>query len=93
MKMSIPLYGAALLALATLASPALARERHSTFSGAQGRTASHDVSRVQGDVSSSSTGPNGKTTSRLVERQQGQTTATLTGPNGQTSTRETTRQP
>ncbi|ABM39120.1 hypothetical protein [Polaromonas naphthalenivorans] len=93
MKMSIPLYGAALLALATLASPAAARERHSTVTGAQGQTVTRDASRVQGDVSSSSTGPNGKTTSRLVDRQPGHTTATLTGPNGQTSTRETTRQP
>ncbi len=93
MKNTLPLFGAALLALAALSAPALARDRHSTITGPKGKTATHDVSRARGDVSSSSTRPNGKTTSRVVNREKGQTTAVSTGPNGQTVTRETTRQP
>lgn len=76
-------------ALATL--PAQARERHTTVTGVNGKTATRDVSRHQGDVQSSTTGPNGKTSSRSVDRGASGTTATVTGPNGKSATRTTTR--
>lgn len=83
---------AALLASLLAAGPAEAgRQRHTTVTGANGKTATRDVSRNQGDVQSSTTGPNGKTSSRTVDRSPGQTTATVTGPNGQTASRTTTR--
>ena len=83
------LVGAALLPLA--ATPAAARERHTTVTGANGKSATRSVERAKGDVSSSTTGPNGKSSSRVVDRSAGATSATLTGPNGKTATRETTR--
>jgi len=76
-------------AFATL--PAEARERHTTVTGANGKTATRDVSRQNGDVQSSTTGPNGKTSSRSVDRSASGTVATVTGPNGKTGTRTTTR--
>jgi hypothetical protein len=78
------------VSLAMLCGPTPARERQTTTTGAQGKTATRNVNRSQGDVSSTTTGPNGKTSSRVVDRQKGQTTATVTGPNGETSTRQTT---
>ena len=86
--------GAALLMAA--ADSAEARQRQSTLTGPQGKTAQRNVTRAHGDVSSSTTGPNGRTSSRVVDRsvQNGvaTTTATVTGPNGQTATRSVTRQ-
>jgi hypothetical protein len=85
---------AAVLALVTsLAAlqPALARERHSTFTGPKGQVAERDVSRERGDVSSSTTGPDGKTVSRSVERGQGETQATVTGANGRVWQRQVNR--
>ncbi|MDT7837506.1 hypothetical protein [Aquabacterium sp. OR-4] len=82
---------AAVALLAALSGPVQARERHTSVTGAQGRTATRDVSRVQGDVSSTTTGPRGRTASRQVERSADGTEATVTGPNGQTASRSTTR--
>lgn len=91
-KSSLSIGWVALSAALLVAGPAEAgRQRHTTVTGAHGKTATHDVSRNQGDVRSSTTGPNGKTTSRTVDRSPGQTTATVTGPEGQTATRTTTR--
>ena len=83
---------AAIAGTALLATPAEARERNTTITGANGKTATRQVQRAGGDVQSSSTGPNGKTRSRTVDRSASGTTATLTGPNGQTATRTTTVQ-
>lgn len=74
-----------------ITSPAEARSRQTTVTGAQGKTLSRQVTRDHGDVSSSTTGPNGKTSSREVDRSPGETTATVTGPNGKTASRTTTR--
>lgn len=82
---------AALAVLAALSSTVQARERHTTVTGAKGQTASRQVSRAQGDVSSTTTGPRGKTASRQVQRSAEGTEATMSGPNGQTATRSTTR--
>lgn len=71
--------------------PAEARERQTTVTGANGKTATRNVSRQNGDVQSSTTGPNGKTSSRSVDRSASGTVATVTGPNGQSATRTTTR--
>jgi hypothetical protein len=79
--------------LLAVGGEAQARERHSTITGANGKAAQRNVTRQQGDVSSSTTGPNGKTASRNVDRSASGATATVTGPNGQTATRVTTRQP
>jgi hypothetical protein len=76
----------------TVADAALARERHTQITGANGKTATRDVVRAHGDVQSSTTGPNGKTMSRSVDRSASGTTATVTGPNGQSATRTTTVQ-
>jgi hypothetical protein len=76
---------------AALTPAAEARTRQTTVTGAQGKSASRQVTRDHGDVSSSTTGPNGKSTSRVVDRSPGQTTATVTGPNGQSATRTTKR--
>ncbi|MGD9835230.1 MAG: hypothetical protein AB7U92_20950 [Piscinibacter sp.] len=75
-----------------MAQSAEARERHTTVTGAEGKSATRHVVRARGDVQSSTTGPNGKTVSRSVERSASGTTATLTGPNGKTATRTTTVQ-
>lgn len=83
---------AALTATLAIGENAQARERQTTITGANGKTATRHVVRQQGDVQSSTTGPNGKTTSRSVERSASGTTATLTGPNGKTATRTTTVQ-
>lgn len=83
---------AALVSMSLLAAlPAQARERHTTVAGPNGQTATRDVSRAQGDVSSSTTGPNGKSASRQVDRSATGTEATVTGPNGQTATRSVQR--
>lgn len=82
---------AAVIGCALAALPVQARERHTTVSGANSKTATRDVSRQAGDVSSSTTGPNGKTASRSVDRSSTGTSATVTGPNGQSATRTTTR--
>ena len=81
---------AAVLSALLVTQAASARERHTSITGAQGKTATREVSRSQGDVSSSTTGPNGKTASREVDRSASGTSATLTGPNGKTVQRETT---
>ncbi len=87
MTLAVAIAGTALLATA-----AEARERNTTITGANGKTATRQVQRAGGDVQSSSTGPTGKVRSRTVDRSAGGTTATLTGPNGQTATRTTTVQ-
>ena len=48
---------AVLLSLSTLSTTASARDRSTSFSGPQGQTMTRNVSRAQGDVSSSTTGP------------------------------------
>jgi hypothetical protein len=78
-------------AFAALPAQAQARERHTTVTGANGKTATRDAARHNGDVQSSTTGPNGKTSSRSVDRSASGTVATVTGPNGKTGTRTTTR--
>lgn len=84
-------FAAALVATAALGTPAQARERHTTITGANGQTATRQVQRAGGDVQSSTTGPNGKTSSRTVDRNaDGSTSATVTGPNGKTMTRNAT---
>lgn len=80
-----------LCAVLACSGAAQARERHSTITGANGQTATRDILRSKGDVSSSTTGPNGKTSSRVVDRTASGTNATVTGFNGNTATRETTR--
>ena len=80
---------AAALSALLVTQAASARERHTSVTGAQGKTATRDVNRSQGDVSSSSTGPNGKTSSREVDRSASGTSATITGPNGKTVQRKT----
>ena len=87
--------GAAVLgaAFAVVPTAAEARDRVTTVTGAQGKTATRKVSRAKGDVQSSTTGANGKTMSRTVDRSAAGTTATVTGPNGQTATRTTTVTP
>lgn len=82
---------AAVIGCALAALPVQARERHTTVSGANGRTATRDVSRQGGGVSSSTTDPNGQTASRSVDRSSTGTSATVTGPNGQTATRNVAR--
>jgi hypothetical protein len=79
------------IALLGVLNAAQARERHTTVTGSNGKTASRDVARSGGDVSSSTTGPNGKTSSRQVDRSTGGTQATVTGRNGQSATRSTTK--
>lgn len=90
---SVRSVGLAAVCLAIFAAqPALARERQGSVTGPQGKTATHDVSRAQGNVSSSTTNAQGKTlASRGVERNAGSTQGTVTGPQGQSTTRETTR--
>ncbi len=84
----------ALLALSgLLAGAAQAAERHTSVTGPNGKTATRDVVRQDGDVSSSTTGPNGKTSSRVVDRSASGANATVTGPNGKVIKRTTTRQP
>jgi hypothetical protein len=78
-------------ALLTLAQPVDARERQGTVTGPNGNTATRDVSRMQGDVSSTTTGPNGRSASREVDRSSTGTTATVTGPRGKSGSRNTTR--
>lgn len=98
MKTSMTLLPALVIVLASAtgllaAGAAEARERNTTVTGANGKTLQRQVTRSQGDVSSTTTLPGGKTTSRVVERSSAGTTATLTGRNGRTATRVTTRQP
>jgi hypothetical protein len=78
------------LLLGAQAPDVMARERMTQVTGAGGKTATRQVQRSGGDVSSTATGPNGKTASRTVDRSAGGTTATVTGPNGQSATRTTT---
>ena len=94
MKKTLPLLAvtAALIGVATLPLAAQARERHTTVTGANGKSATRNVQRAGGDVQSSTTGPNGKTSTRTVDRSASGTTATVTGPNGKTATRTTTVQ-
>lgn len=84
-------WGGLLLAVALSASPALARDRSSTFTGPQGQTATAQSSHSQGQASGSVTGPQGQTATRAVARTASSTTATVTGPQGQSATRVTTR--
>jgi hypothetical protein len=74
-----------------LAAPAQARERRGSVTGPNGQTATRDVSRTQGDVSSSTTGPKGQSASRDVNRTSTGITATVTGPRGKSGSRNTTR--
>jgi hypothetical protein len=85
----------AVLGAAIAAAPAdvEARQRQTSVTGANGKTATRNVTRAGGDVQSSTTGPNGKTASRSVDRSATGTTVTVTGPNGKTSTRTTTVTP
>jgi hypothetical protein len=86
-----------LIALATACTlgawsgEATARTRQSTVTGAGGQSATRNVLRQHGDVSSSTTGSNGKTSSRVVDRSVNGATATVVGPNGKTASRVTTR--
>ncbi len=83
---------AALCLTALAAQPALARDRQATVTGTNGQSATRNVARVQGDVSSSTTGAQGQTlASRNVDRSAGSTTSSATGPQGNSATRETTR--
>jgi len=84
---------AAVIAAALLAGApaAQARERQVSVHGSQGKSLTRQVSRSDGDVSSSTTLGNGKTASRTVDRSADGTQATLTGPNGATATRSTTK--
>jgi hypothetical protein len=75
----------------TLASPTYAATREAVATGPNGKTATRDISRQKGAVSSSTTGPNGKTASRNVDRSATSTTATMSGPNGKTANRSTNR--
>lgn len=84
---------AALVGATALPDAAQARERSTTVTGANGKSATRSVSRAGGDVQSSTTGANGKTTSRTVDRSAAGTTAVVTGPNGQSVTRTTTVTP
>jgi hypothetical protein len=94
MKKTLPLLAvvAALIGVAALPIEAQARERNTTVTGANGKSATRNVQRAGGDVQSSTTGPNGKTSTRTVDRSASGTTATVTGPNGKTATRTTTVQ-
>jgi hypothetical protein len=94
MKKTLPLLAvvAALIGVAALPPAAQAGERHTTVTGANGKSATRNVQRAAGDVQSSTTGPNGKTISRAVDRSASGATATVTGPNGKTATRTTTVQ-
>jgi hypothetical protein len=84
----------ALTAALLTVPPAAARDRQTTVSGPNGHSATRDVSRARGDVSSSTTAGNGNTVgSRNVDRSAGAASGTVTGPNGGTSTRDTTRTP
>jgi hypothetical protein len=80
-----------LTSLAAMPHAAEARDRATTVTGANGKTATRNVSRAEGDVQSSSTGPNGNTTSRSVDRSAENgvvtTDTSVTGPKGQTATR------
>ena len=79
-----------LASTAFLSPPAEARSRGVTITGANGHSASRQVTRQGGNVSSSTTFGNGETMSRTVSRSGTGTTATVTGPNGQSATRSTT---
>jgi hypothetical protein len=91
--LSALMFAAAVLAAqAALPSVAHARDRSATATGPAGNTATRNVSRANGDVTSSTTTSGGKTASRTVDRSgEGKVDATLTGPNGNTATRSTTR--
>jgi hypothetical protein len=79
--------------LAVVAEPAHARDRQATWSGANGKSATRDVHRANGDVSSTTTGANGKLLgSRNVDRSAEGAQATVTGPKGQSVSRNTTAQ-
>ncbi|HSV46404.1 MAG TPA: hypothetical protein VLJ58_11515 [Ramlibacter sp.] len=83
----------ALSLIGLFAAGGQAAERHTSVTGPNGKTATRDVLRQDGDVSSTTTGPNGKTGSRVVDRSASGTAATVTGPNGKVVKRTTTRQP
>jgi hypothetical protein len=78
-------------ALLTLAEPVDARTRQGSATGPNGNTVTRDVSRQQGDVSSTTTGPNGQSASREVDRSSTGTTAIVKGPRGKSVKRNTTR--
>jgi hypothetical protein len=71
----------------SVSAPAQARERQANISGSNGNSATRNVQRAGGDVSSSSTGVHGKTRSRNVDRSAEGTQATVVGPNGKAATR------
>jgi hypothetical protein len=73
--------------MALPATQALARER-----GAARADITRDVSRADGDKTTTITGPNGNTVTREVDRAgPGDKTVTTTGPNGETVTRDVER--
>lgn len=78
--------------LLVVSADAGARERHTSVAGANGKTATRDVARSNGDMQSTTTGANGKTSARSVDRSASGAVATVTGPNGKTAARQTTVQ-
>lgn len=82
---------AGLCTLLTLGTEAQARDRHTSVTTGNGQTASRDVAREKGQVSSSTVWFDGKTSSRTVDRSATGASATLTGKNGNTVNRDTTR--
>jgi len=78
-------------ALLGVADDAQARQRATTVTGPNGKTATRNVDRSAGDVSANTAGSNGATSSRAVDRSAAGTTATSTGPKGKTASRATTR--
>jgi hypothetical protein len=87
----LPLLITGLCSALLLSGEANARQRQTTATTGNGQTATRDVTRQDGDVSSTTTGPNGKTSNRTVDRSATETTATTTGPNGKAANRKTTR--
>ena len=71
-------------ALLATTGEAQSRERSTTITGANGKTAQRSVDRSAGDVSATTTGPNGKTATRVTTRTGTGSQTTVTGPNGQT---------
>lgn len=82
----------AFAAQALLVTEVQARERSATASGPNGNSATRNVQRANGDVSSSTTTGDGSTlATRNVDRSASSTSGSATGPQGSTATRNTTR--
>lgn len=82
---------AAMLGMA--ASPAQAFTRNTTVTGADGKTASRNVTRSGGNVARTTVYPDGRTGSRVVTRNDGHVDAQVTGANGRSWSRVAQRQP